>query len=72
MSKQLVVEVSEKVLHSFECLMYNVLKEGGDLKPFTPEDYANNFKIINKVLGRYINAKSRILISKRVNFSFYS
>ena len=38
---------------SLVILMYNVLKEGGDLKPFTPEDYANNFKIINNSTSKF-------------------
>jgi len=45
--------VDTEVKESLVIVFYNILKEGGNLKPFSTENYANNFKIINSSSNKF-------------------
>lgn len=50
--------VDTEVKESLVIVFYNILKEGGDLKPFDAGNYANNFKIINSSSNKFNDVES--------------
>ena len=50
--------VDTEVKESLVIVFYNILKEGGNLKPFDVENYTNNFKIINSSSNKFNDVES--------------
>jgi len=50
--------VDTEVKESLVIVFYNILKEGGNLKPFNAENYANNFKIIKSSTDKFNDVES--------------
>ena len=50
--------VDTEVKESLVIVFYNILKEGGNLKSFNAENYANNFKIIKSSTDKFNDVES--------------
>jgi hypothetical protein len=50
--------VDTEVKESLVIVFYNILKEGGNLKPFDAGNYANNFKIIKSSTDKFNDVES--------------